>query len=242
MTIGNELNELTLNAYVDGQLDPEMERTVLSAMDSDPVIREQVCQLRRAKDWMRTGFADARPEDQPLPECRKQWGRLQTGIAASIMALVIGVGSGLLGYVYAEREAATQLATGLGQQDPRKILLHLGDAEPEHFQAVLAYAENFLEENRGRDVQVEVIANSGGIDLMRSGISPFESQVRELSNKYANLQFIACMNALRNVRREEGIEPIMIDDVRTGTTAVDHIVKRLREGWTYRKIDTLNDI
>jgi len=238
--LGNELNELTLNAYVDGQLDTELERTVLSAMESDPEIREQVCQLRRAKDWMRTGFADAQPGDQPLPRYKKHWNRLQAGMAASIVALAIGLGSGLLGYVFAEREAATQLAAGLGHEDPGKVLLHLSDAEPEHFQAVLDYAENFLEENQGHDVMVEVIANSGGVDLMREGVSPFEARVRQLSDKYSNLQFVACMNALRNIRRE-GIEPVLIDDVHAGTTAVDHVVKRLREGWTYRKVNNLSD-
>ncbi|HHH42863.1 MAG TPA: hypothetical protein ENK49_01890 [Gammaproteobacteria bacterium] len=234
-----ELNELTLNAYVDGQLDPELERTVLSAMDQDPAIREQVCQLRRAKDWMRTGFADVQSEDRPLPAYRKHWSRLQTGIAASLMALAIGVGGGLLGYVCAEREAANHLAAYPGHEDPGKVLLHLSDAEPQHFQAVLDYAEHFLQENQGRNVQVEVIANAGGVNLMRAGVSPYEDRVRALSKKYSNLQFVACMNALRNLRRE-GIEPVLIDDVHSGTTAVDRVVKRLREGWTYRKVDNLS--
>ncbi|HHJ16490.1 MAG TPA: hypothetical protein ENJ80_07310 [Gammaproteobacteria bacterium] len=236
------LDELTLNAYVDGQLEPELERRVLNAMDTDRDIREQVCQLRRAKDWMRTGYGDAQPTEQPMPACKKHYSRLQTGIAASFMALAIGMGGGLLGYICAERETGTQMAAGsLGHENPHKVLLHLGDARPEHFQAVLDYAEDFLEEHRERDVQVEVIANSGGINLMRSGGSTFESRVRELSDKYSNLQFVACMNALRNLRKE-GIEPVMINDVHTGTTAVDHIVKRLQEGWTYRKVDNLSDI
>ena len=236
------LDELTLNAYVDGQLEPEQERQVLNAMDADLSIREQICQLRRAKDWMRTGYGNAQPTDQALPACKKHYSRLQTGVAASLMAMAIGLGGGLLGYVCAEREADTKMAAaGLGQENPNKVLLHLGDANPEHFQAVLDYAENFLEEHQGRDVQVEVIANSGGINLMRSGGSPFERRVRELSDRYTNLQFVACMNALRNLRKE-GVEPVMIDDVHTGATAVDHIVKRLHEGWTYRKVDNLSDI
>jgi len=243
MNIRDELDEFTLNAYVDGQLDSELERTVLSAMDSDTEIREQVFQLRRAKDWMRTGYSDAQPVDQPLPRYRKRWNRWQNGIAASIVALAVGLAGGVMGYVFAERGASAQLAaaTGLGHENPNKVLLHLGDAEPGHFEAVLDYAENFLEEHQGSDVQVEVIANSGGIDLMRAGVSPYEDRVRAMGEKYSNLQFLACMNALRNIRRE-GTEPVMIDDVHTGATAVDHIVKRLREGWTYRKVDHLTDI
>ena len=108
-------------------------------------------------------------------------------------------------------------------------------------QAVLDYAENFLAENLELGTQVEVVANSGGVDLMRSGVSPFEYRVRALSEQYSNLHFVACMNSLRNLRRT-GIEPVMLDDVHTGTTAVDHVVKRLQDGWTYRKVDNLKDI
>ena len=232
-----DLDELTLNAYVDGQLDPEMERVVLGAMQNDPDIREQVCQLRRTKDWMRTGFADAQPDDRPVPRNKSRFSRLGTGIAASLVAIAIGIGGGILGYVCAERDNVV----AAWQQDPMRIVLHIDDSEPAHFQTVLDYAENFLEENRDRGTEVEVVANSGGIDLMRSGISPYEARVKALSKQYSNLHFVACMNSLRNLRRA-GINPVMFDDVHTGTTAVDHIVKRLRDGWTYRKIDSLEDI
>lgn len=238
MNAYTKLDNLTLNAYVDGQLDPETERLVLTAMQDDPDIREQVCQLRRAKDWMRTGFDDVQPEDQPLPKSRSRFGsRFGNGIAASLVAIAIGAGGGILGYAFAERDGVMVA----GQQDPMRVVLHIDDAEPAHFQAVLDYAENFLEENRDRGTQVEVVANSGGVDLMRSGGSSFEGRVRELSARYSNLHFVACMNSLRNLRRE-GINPVMINDVHIGTTAVDHIVKRLHDGWTYRKVNKLEDI
>jgi intracellular sulfur oxidation DsrE/DsrF family protein len=236
MKTESEPNELTLNAYVDGQLDPEMERFVLHAMQNDPDICEQVGQLRRAKDWMRAGFADARPVDGPIGRNRTRFGRLGVGIAASLMAIAIGIGGGVVGYNFAERGGAITA----WEQDPMRVVLHIDDSEPAHFQDVLDYAENFLEENRDRGTQVEVVANAGGVELMRSGISPFESRVKALNEKYPNLHFVACMNSLRNLRRE-GINPVMIDDVHTGTTAVDHIVKRLRDGWTYRKVDKLVD-
>lgn len=229
-----KLDELTLNAYVDGELDPEQEGVVLVAMQNDPDIRDQVCKLRRARDWMRTGFADARTEDQPLPVGRAGFCRVGTGIAASLLAVAIGVGGGLIGYTCAESDSMVVA----GQQDPMQVVLHIDDAEPAHFQAVLDYAENFLEENHGSGTQVEVVANSGGVDLMRRGGSVYEGRVRQLSERYANLHFVACMNSLRNLQRE-GINPVVIDDVHAGSTAVDHIVKRLHDGWTYRKVSSL---
>ena len=128
-----------------------------------------------------------------------------------------------------------------GQQDPMRVVLHLDDSGPEHFQAVLDYAEHFLQSNRERGAQVEVIANSDAIDLMRSGGSPFEARVRQMNEQYSNLHFVACMKSLHRLQRD-GVEPIMIDDVHSETTAVDRIVKRMRDGWTYRKAGNLENI
>lgn len=186
---------------------------------------------------MRTGFADVQPEDRPLPKSGARFGRFSTGIAASLLAIAIGAGGGMLGYASAERDGVTVA----GQQDPNRVVLHIDDSDPAHFQTVLDYAENFLEENRDRGTQVEVVANSGGVNLLRTGASPFEARVRELSKQYSNLHFVACMNSLRNLRRE-GIEPVMFDGVHSGKTAVDHIVQRLHDGWTYQKVNNLEDI
>jgi len=237
-TYDTGLDDLTLNAFVDAQLDPEMERVVVTAMQNDPDIREHVCQLRRAKDWMRTGFADVRSDDRPLPNSKARFGRLGTGIAASFMAIAIGTGGAILGYTCADRESV--MVAGQ-QQDPMRVVLHIDDSDPAHFQRVLDYAEKFLEENRDRGTQVEVVANSGGVNLLRTGASPFEDRVRDLSEQYSNLHFVACMNSLRNLRRQ-GIDPVMFEGVHSGTTAVDHIVQRLHDGWTYQKIDNLEDI
>ena len=38
-TYDTGLDELTLNAFVDGQLDPEMERMVVTAMQNHPDVR-----------------------------------------------------------------------------------------------------------------------------------------------------------------------------------------------------------
>lgn len=237
MKDNTKLDDLTLNAYVDGELDPETKRSVLAAMQDDADIREQVCRLRRAKDWMRHGFDDVQPEDRPLPGSRAQFGRVGTGIAASLIAIAIGVGGILVGYNCAEQDGVMVA----GEQDPMRVVLHLDDSEPAHFQAVLDYAEKFLESNRDRGTQVEVVANSGGVDLMRSGASPFEDRVRQLSEQYSNLHFVACMNSLRRLR-EDGIDPVMISDVHSDTTAIDRIVKRMRDGWTYQKVSNLEDI
>ena len=39
-----------------------------------------------------------------------------------------------------------------------------------------------------------------------------------------------------------GAEPTLIRDVHTGQTAVDHIIDRVLQGWTYVRVDQLPGI
>lgn len=231
-----DLDELTLNAYVDGQLDAEQERLVLAAMERDGEVRDQVCRLRRAKDWMRTGFADAVPPTPPaVGRVHRPLSFSGFGVAASLMALALATGGALVGYVCAERQAPPMLAQ---QQDDNHILLHLDEAGKDKFAAVLDYAEKFLADHAARGAQVEVVANAAGIDLMRADKSPFAQRVEALQKEYRNLHFIACANAIRNLRNE-GVKVTMLRGVHSGETAIDHIVDRLQHGWRYVKVSDL---
>ncbi len=234
------LDDLTLNAYVDGQLVAEQEREILAAMEHDAGVRERVCRLRRAKDWMRTGFADAMPPSPqdvtPIPRSF----RIGNSVAASLMALALLCGGALFGYTIADRQPNVPQPLAQ-QQNFDRVLLHLDKSGDDNFAAVLDYAEKFLASHAARGAEVEVVANAGGIDLMRQGGSPYAERVRALQQKYANLQFIACANAIRNLRRE-GVDVSLLNGVHGGETAVDHIVARLQQGWRYVKVSDLPGI
>ncbi len=234
-----QLDDLTLNAYVDGQLVAEQEREILAAMEHDAGVRERICRLRRAKDWMRTGFADAMPPaalegNKPM---RRSF-RLGGGIAASLMALALLCGGGLFGYSIGERQPNDPQTL---VQNADHVLLHLDKSGSENFDAVLDYAEKFLAAHAARGAEVEVVANAGGIDLMRQGGSPYAERVRALQQQYNNLHFIACANAIRNLRKQ-GVDVSLLRGVHGGETAVDHIVSRLQQGWRYVKVSDLPEI
>ena len=75
------------------------------------------------------------------------------------------------------------------------------------------------------------MANTNGIDQVTSGVSPYEARVRAMMQQYANLQFIACANSIRQLRNR-GSDALMITDVHRNSTALDHMVARLRDGWS----------
>jgi len=234
----DDWDDLTLTAYIDGELDAAAQAAVLSEMEHDTDLRDRVCRLRRTKDWVRAGFGSAMPPSKRQLSTRgAPWLRLRSGLAAAVLALAFGLGGGLLGYACAEYGDG-HLAR---QTDPNKIVLHIDDANPAHFKHLLDYTEAFLRKHRKDGAQVEVVANAGGLNLLRADVSPYARRVQRLSETYSNVRFIACMNAIRNLRKA-GVNPVLIDTVQSGETAIDHIVKRLRQGWTYQKIADLNDI
>lgn len=50
-----------LSAYIDDELGPIQRDAIVAAIRHDKALAERVESLRRAKEWMRIGFASARP-------------------------------------------------------------------------------------------------------------------------------------------------------------------------------------
>lgn len=229
----DDIDDTTLNAYVDGQLDPELQQAVLHALNRSARLRDQAARLRMTKDWMQAGFGATTTPQRPRLDTGvrpRRW--LGTALAASLATLAVGAGAGLLGYWCADIQAGGQ---------PQRVVLRLDGSESTQFHAVLDYAEAFLRRNSEPGAQVEVVANASAVDLLIQGMSPYEARVRAMMQRYPNLHFVACANSIRQLR-ETGAQALMIRDVHSGNTAIEHIVARLGDGWSYRKIDDLDVI
>jgi intracellular sulfur oxidation DsrE/DsrF family protein len=143
----------------------------------------------------------------------------------------------MLGY-YGTKQFAGAAIASAPQGYTDRVVLHLSESDPKQFAAALTYIKNFLEANQAEDSRIEVIANSGGLDLMRVDTSPFKNQLVTMMRDHDNVHFIACANAIRNLRKQ-GIHAQIIPEVHTDKTAIDHIIGRLQAGWSYVKIDNV---
>jgi len=241
----DSIDENILGAFVDRQLDNAGCEAVIAAMAGDPAIRDRVERLRRAKDLMRLGFASAQP---PIGRAALQSGptvtsRLSRALAASVAAVALSLAAGSLGYHYGRHLDRAELGSlaSTQQQHTDRIVLHISEANPVQFAAALNYADKFLQRHPAPESRVEVIANAGGLDMMRAGQSPYEEQIGALLEAHPNVRFLACANAIANLRKR-GIEPHLIASVDTEKKAIDHIVERLQEGWSYVRVDALPEI
>ena len=240
MSARPDFSDELLHTYIDGELDALTVQQIQEAMRQDAGLRARVRSLQHTKEMMRLAFSGATPPASgravPAPYRRRP---LQ-GLVASLLVLVLGFGAGILGYQAAPWLEQT-VASQASETAAKRIVLHIGESDPERFAATLAYTERYLREQAGTGAMVEVVANAGGLDLLRQGKSPYEREILELMARYDNLRFVACMNTLRKLQ-QDGSTPALIRDVRTDQTAVDHIIERVLQGWTYIKVEQLPEI
>ena len=81
--------------------------------------------------------------------------------------------------------------------------------------------------------RVEIVANEGGLDLLRSDRTPFADRIRELAEQ--DVLFFACSRAIERLQ-EQGVEVRLVPEANTHYSALDRVVHRMQQGWTYEKI------
>ena len=81
--------------------------------------------------------------------------------------------------------------------------------------------------------RVEIVANEGGLDLLRSDVTPFAEQIRTLAEQ--DVLFFACTKAIERLE-EQGIQVNLLPEANTDYSALDRVVLRMQEGWQYIKI------
>jgi hypothetical protein len=124
-----------------------------------------------------------------------------------------------------------------GEPDPSRVMLHLDSSAPERMLTALDQAERLLDEaeREGRTMQVEIVANSHGIDLMRAGISPYAARMAQMTQRHANLQWVACSQTIARFTGQ-GQKVELLPTARVAPTAIGEIVTRLQQGWTYVRV------
>ncbi len=234
-----KIDEVMLDAFVDDQLDAANRQIIIQAMDTDENLRNRVYALRKTKDLMKLSFDGVTPP-KVNPEIFVNPFRRQCMVrmAASIAAMAIALSAGFVGYKYGTNQnmAPEHNLAELTQQQGTRIIVHINESDPVQFETTLAYTEKFLKEHKNNGkAQIEVVANAGGIDLLREDY-PLSDKVASMMEEYDNLTFIACTNAINRLRAQ-GFDPTMIKTVETEKAALNHIIDRLQHGWTYVRAD-----
>lgn len=243
MKARDEISDEMLYALIDGELEQNEAERIYARISADETLGNRLCVLRSMKDMVRLAYNASFQAPGIAEESYKKQGYWGSSIAAALL-LTLGLGAGWVLHgsqnnpstIEALDENKTTHLAGV-VADPRKILLHIDSASPQKFSAALDRAENILNAARQHNgkLQVEILANSNGLNLLRVGHSPYADRIAQLTRAHDNLRFIVCAQTLARFTREEG-KVVLLPEAEVAHSAIGEVVDRLQKGWTYTKI------
>ena len=134
----------------------------------------------------------------------------------------------------------TDLSLVTSAQHNKKIIVHLNTSSADSFEKALDTAEQLMKTYADGDMgaEIEVVANASAVKMLRTNYSPYANRVRELQDRYLNLTFLACKDAMDHVRELEDpkTDVTLLPDVDVTPSALEHILNRLSEGWVYLNV------
>lgn len=226
-----DFSDERLNAFVDNQLGPQERDEILAAAAADAELGQRLCTLRATKELVSHAYSR-------VPTVRRKPGRrvsLWSGALAAGIALVVGVLIGWQGHraSVSPAEPALAWAGALFAPQQARVLIHLDSSQAERMEEALDMAEAYLA--KSGKAKIELVVNNSGLDLLREEATPHAARIAALAARYEMLAFVACGNAISRYRNA-GLDVTLVPEARVERTAVEHIVDRVRQGWTYLKI------
>lgn len=242
------VSDESLNAFVDGEFDVSESEALIARMRDDPDLAQRVGTLRSLRSMVKLAYAE--------PPVARNWRTraiprraFMQRCAFGCLVLFAGLSGGWVLHGMESRTVASTPVSPLSvsdgyktvslarEADPNRVLLHLDSAAPDRMMSALDQAERLLDEAelQGRTMQLEIVANSYGIDLMRAGISPHAARMARMQQRHANLQWVACSQTIARFANE-GKTVELLPASRIAPTAIGEIVTRLQQGWTYVRV------
>jgi intracellular sulfur oxidation DsrE/DsrF family protein len=241
MSEEHKVSDELRNAFVDGELDAAEWARVAQSMERDPELREEVGELRLAKDLVRHAYAVPPSRRRHVREAAA-FGWRSVGAAALVFTA-----AGWFGHAWWQGEPALDPASAYALRgdwhtlrsdwrslDGNRVLVHVSSGGREALGTALDEVEDLLRSARSerRSVEVEIVANSTGLDLLRADASPYAARIAALRREFPELGLVACGQTLER-RRALGRQVTLLPGTAVAPSALDQVVKRLRGGWIY---------
>lgn len=230
-----------LNAFVDNEFPAKERARILKQIHMDKEKKATACALTHLKDQVKTSYQDIPQYKGVQP--RKKFHKWYALTASLLMLFVLSVA-----YLGVDSIAQQRMVildpTGSGQQlavknnNEMRIVFHVSQTSRLKGAELLDDIEHLLLEYQqaGKRIRVEVVAHAQGLDLLRQSLSADKNRITEMSRKYPDLTFVACLNTIERLKREQGIDVVLVDDVLSAKSGVAHVVKRQQQGWIYIQV------
>lgn len=234
-----------LNAYFDGELSSEENAELLLALRKDPVLTQRLSRLMQVRGLVRMAYDDVIPTESLPQPFRRRYPQLKVAFAAMLL-LSVGVFSGWLAHRSTVGESGllafaeqAQHHSGTHNQKNLRVMLHLSRGDPNLMNILLSETETLLKTYHGNTdtaLQVELVANGKGLDLLRSDTSPHAQRIAALQSNYQNLVFFACQKTIERLEQDSHRSVQLLPGTQRVSSALNQAIKRQSEGWAYIRI------
>jgi len=227
-----------LNAFIDGELDAGASARVLAAIDGDDQLKREACELRALRDQVRHAYEPSRLGGGRA-HSRFPRGRWPQALAAGLL-LAVGAVIGWQGRTLLQpdgRDVWQRIAQVVPHGDARRLVLHVGDPDRARFENTLEEVRGMLKaaHGRGQRMELEILANGTGLNLLRVKTSPVAEKLARLQAEFPELSLVACGQGLNRLQ-SQGDDIRLVPGVVTADSALDQIVRRMNQGWAYLRV------
>jgi intracellular sulfur oxidation DsrE/DsrF family protein len=228
------ISEEQLNAFADGELDTEEESRIFELAENSPELDARLCQQRKLKEMVQHAFRNVPQGNKRSLQRRSNKRRLGLTIAAMLLLATGATVGWLTAQTMGTGQPGMPFAVAAQQEQSEAWLLHVSSSDPERMKLALRRADELVNGPGATEARrVEIVANEGGLDLLRSDTTPFSQEIRELARN--DVLFFACSRAIERLERE-GVDVQLLPEANTEYSALDRVVLRLQQGWEYVKI------
>lgn len=109
-----------------------------------------------------------------------------------------------------------------------RVIFHLDEPSKGRADQVLANISNLLDDMGDNIVEVELLANGGGVRALAKESDGQAEQVTALTKR--GVRFVACQNSLDHLNMQRSD---LLDLVEVVPAGVTELVKKQSEGWAY---------
>lgn len=239
-----DISEDKLNLFIDEQLDIDEMNEIREALLDNKELREQVCQLKAVRELVGYAYSEVPPSNNDYSTIKRSRSILSRAVAASV-TLVVGVVLGWTTYGYSPNaiqaisaENTFQYVANHVKSDhgKRKIVLHIDSSDVKVVNAALNEADNLITtyRNAKTPIELDIITNKAGINILRPGMSPYIARIQALMDD-DDVAIYACNRSVAKALKKEGVEIKLMPGVTQNKSARELIPQRLEKGWVYIK-------
>jgi len=231
------ISDEQVSAFTDGELDGEEESRIFELCDESPELDARLCQQRKLKEMVQHAYRDVPQATRPSAQSGSH-GRVLGFAAAAMILLATGIAVGwFTSFQFAPENSAIRVASSTDAAPAAQsetYLLHVTKSDRQHMQEALRRAGELISGPGATEARrVEIVANEGGLNLLRTDVTPFAAEIRSLAEQ--DVLFFACTRAIERLE-EKGIQVKLLPEANTDYSALDRVVLRMQQGWEYIKI------